>query len=84
MKTENLKKAYEAIKSGKIIDCNGCWIWAGPMCYRGGEPYGKRQALCYRYFGQSATSMSLSWLRWIMKQIAGSVDYQFNVVESIY
>lgn len=35
MKTENLKKAYEAIKSGQIIDCKGCRIWAGPMCYLG-------------------------------------------------
>lgn len=84
MKTENLKKAYEAIKSGKIIDCKGCRIWAGPMCYRGGEPYGLRQAICYQRYGRSETSMSLSWLRWIMKQIAGSKDYQFKVVESIY
>lgn len=84
MKTENLKKAYEAIKSGKIIDCKGCRIWAGPMYYRGGVPYGKRQALCYRHFGQSATAMSLTWLRWIMKIIAGSTDYTFTVVESIY
>lgn len=84
MKTENLKNAYEAIKNGLIIDCNGCRIWAGPMCYRGGEPYGRRQAICYRHYGQSATSMSLNWLRWIMKKIAGSADYSFTVVESIY
>lgn len=83
MKTENLKSAYQAIKDGHVINCNGCRIWLGPMCYRNGQPDGRRRALCYRYFGQSATSMSLDWLRWIMKVIAGSKDYSWTLCGSL-
>ena len=78
MKTENLKNAYKAIKQGKIIDCNGCRIWIA-WSEHGGHEY-----IFWRSYGQSAERLGLQNLRWIMKQIAGSEDYSFKVVESIY
>lgn len=84
MKTENLKSAYKAIKDGHIIDCNGCRIWVGPAVYRHGEPFGNRQCICWRCYGQSANPMGLQNLRWIMKVIAGSDDYSWKIVQTIY
>lgn len=78
MKTENLKNAYKAIKNGKIIDCNGCKIWID------WSEHGRHKYIFWLSYGSSAERLGLQNLRWIMKVIAGSEDYSFKVVESIY
>ena len=84
MKTENLKNAYNAIKSGKIIDCNGVRCWVSFKSVRNGVPVGKKRCICWRNFGQSAQPLKLSELRWIFNTIANSKDFSFTVVDSIY
>lgn len=73
MKTENLKRMYNDLRLGAIVDCNGCRIYRA----EGSRGY---DLFFWRYYGSSANRVSLSNLRWILKVIAESVDYSYQIV----
>lgn len=72
-KRSNLDSAYEAIKAGHTIDCNGCKIW---IDY---SEHGRKDFIFWLYYGSSAETVSKKNLRWIMDVIACSDDFSFKV-----
>lgn len=89
-KTEKLKKAYEELKNGKIIEfipdkgkeklIHGCRCWINKSI----NPNSNRKYIFWQYFGQSANRMTLNDLRWIAKTIGDCTTYNYKIVESIY
>lgn len=77
MKTKNLKRMYNDLRLGAIIDCNGCQI------YRDYSERDKREYFFWRHYGASANRVTLSDLRWIVKVIAKSKDYSYEILGHI-
>jgi hypothetical protein len=74
-KKELLKNAYNRIKNGETLVCNGCRIWK----YFDSEA--KRFVLGWCYYGRSATGMNFKDFKWIVDVIAESKDYLFETPE---
>lgn len=82
--TEKLKEAYEAMKSGKIIEFLQKEHGVPCRCWISRNPINRKRYINFSHFGTSACSMSLSDLRWIAKVIGKCTTYDFKVVESVY
>ena len=71
-KTKILKNAYNRIKNGEKLVCNGCVMW---KYY---DPFAGHNVIEWRNFGQSANRMNFDNFKWIVEVIAKSTDYIFE------
>lgn len=78
-KTQNLKAAYNDLKAGHIINCNGCKI------YIEYSEHAKRQYIFWQNRGRGTERMGIQNLgiqnlRWIFRMFARSKDYSYKQV----
>lgn len=71
-KTERLKAMYNDLKSGAVVNCNGCTIWIGVSK--------RKYFLFWECHGRSAERLGLNNLRWICKNISLSRDYLYTII----
>ena len=74
-KREKLKNAYNRIKQGETLICNGCRMWKYFDMYAG------HYVIEWSHFGQSANRMNFENFKWIVEVIAESKDYLFETPE---
>ena len=74
-KKEKLLNAYNRIKKGETIVCNGCVMW------RYYDPCAGYWVIEWRNYGQSANRMNFENFKWIVDVIAKSKDYLFETRE---
>lgn len=78
-KTERLKAMYADLKLGYTIFCNGCKLWLDEAAKisRNGR---YKTYIYWEHFGRAAEECTLQDLRWILKVIAKSDDYEYTKV----
>lgn len=77
-KTLNLKNMYRDLKNGAVVLCNGCNIFRAES---NKKVRGKYVSLLYwEHYGRSANSCTMSSLRFICADIAGSENYDYEIV----
>lgn len=78
-KTERLKAMYADLKLGYTVFCNGCKIWMDESWKRSRNGRYKTYIHWLNY-GKSANPCTLQDLRFIVKIIAKSDDYEYSKV----
>ena len=77
-KTLNLKNMYRDLKNGAVVKCNGCKIFRSESNKKVRGKY--VEFLYWEHYGRSANSCSMSSLRFICADIAGSENYEYEIV----
>lgn len=73
-KTYNLIEAYNTVLNGDTIKVNDVTIW---LYYSERE---NRYYIRWQHYGSSAEKTNLNDFRWLLKTIAKSKDYSFEVI----
>lgn len=73
-KTYNLIEAYNTVLNGETIKVNDVTIW---LIYPERE---KRYYIHWQHYGSSAVKTNINEFRWLLRVIAKSKDYSFEVL----
>lgn len=77
-KTSNLKNMYRDLRYGAVVNCNGCKIFRAESEKKVRGKY--VSFLFWEHYGRSANSCTMSSLRFICADIAGSETYDYEIV----
>lgn len=81
MKTAQLQKAMQDLKSGKTLKVKGVHGFGEIWLRQSGRPIdNNRHYIYWQHFGQSATRVTLTNLRWIFKAIFQNNTYNYQII----